>query len=77
VIVTTLAGVTRAYAQRARLLTDAGARELARRGPWWIAPAILLASIPIAFVSPTVAKVSWLLLLAPGLGRAKGSRPNV
>jgi uncharacterized membrane protein len=68
-IVATIAGLTRVHAQRAHLLSDSGLRELDRREHWAITPAIFLASIPIAFANPTVAKFSWLVLLAPHLRR--------
>jgi uncharacterized membrane protein len=73
-IVTTIAGLTRVYVQRAHLLSEAGARELAGRQYWAIAPAIFVASIGVAYVSPTAAKLTWLLLAVPGLRRAQTAR---
>jgi uncharacterized membrane protein len=67
--VTTIAGLTRVHVLRAHLLTDAGARILARREHWAISPAIWLTSIPIAFPSPRVAELWWLLFLVPRFRR--------
>lgn len=67
---TIVAGLTRWHVTRAGLLSKAGQREFARREHWALAPLILVASIPVAFVSPAVAEASWLLLLAlPALHR--------
>ncbi len=68
-IISTLAGFSRLHAVRASLLTPDGEREIAGREHWLIAPAIFALSIPISFLSPTVAELMWLLLLLPGLGR--------
>lgn len=76
-ILTTIAAFMRVYVQRAHLLSDTGMRALARREHWSIAPAIFLASIPIAYASPTVAELSWLLLLFPGLTRLRETRPGL
>jgi uncharacterized membrane protein len=68
-IIATLAGLSRVHAQRADLVTPDGERELAQREHWLLAPGIFVASIPIAFVSPTAAEILWLLVLLPGAGR--------
>jgi uncharacterized membrane protein len=68
-IIATLAGLCRVHAQRADLVTPDGERELAQREHWLLAPGIFVASIPIAFVSPTAAEILWLLVLLPGAGR--------
>jgi TMEM175 potassium channel family protein len=62
--VSLVAGLMRAHATRAGLLSEAGRRHLARREPWGIAPAIFLISIPIGFVSTAAAELTWLLLLS-------------
>ena len=67
-IIATLAGLSRVHAQRAGLVTAAGQRELARREHWLLAPGIFVASIPLAFASPTAAEILWLLVLLPGAG---------
>jgi len=64
-----LAGLARAHAQSANLLTPVGLREVDRREHWLITPAIFLVSIPVAFISPTVAEFVWLLILVPQVGR--------
>jgi uncharacterized membrane protein len=58
------AGLMRAHAVRAGLLTQAGRRHLSRREHWTLIPAVFLLSIPIAFVSTVAATFSWLFLLA-------------
>lgn len=68
-IIATLSGFSRLHAERAGLLTPIGARELARREHWLIAPAIFALSIPVAFLSPTAAELMWLALIVPGVGR--------
>jgi uncharacterized membrane protein len=62
---TGIAALTRVHATRAGLLSEDGRRELARREHWALGPLILLASIPIAFLSPAAAEYVWLLLLVP------------
>jgi uncharacterized membrane protein len=64
-----LAGLARVHAQRANLLTPVGLREVGRREHWLITPAIFLVSIPVAFISPTVAQFVWLLILLPQVGQ--------
>jgi uncharacterized membrane protein len=58
------AGLMRAHAVRAGLLSHAGRRHLSRREHWTLSPAVFLLSIPIGFVSTTAAMLSWLFLLA-------------
>lgn len=67
--VAAISGLMRVHARRAQLLSDDGTRAVARREHSAFVPAVFLASIPIAFVSPTAAKLSWLLLLIPNLRR--------
>jgi uncharacterized membrane protein len=70
-IIATIGGIMRSYTLRAGLLSEQGRAELARRGHWAIVPAIFLGSIPLAFASPKLAELLWLLLLVSGLrGRA-------
>ena len=57
-------GLMRAHAARAGLLSQAGRRHLARREHWTLAPAVFLLSIPVGFLSTTVAMFSWLFPLA-------------
>jgi uncharacterized membrane protein len=68
-ILAMLAGLLRSHARRAGLVTPQGLREIDRREHWLVAPSIFLISIPIAFVSATVAQLMWLLVLLPGAGR--------
>jgi len=76
-ILATLTAYKRVYAQRAGLLSPAGARTLASREHWAISPAVFLASIPIAFASTTAAKLFWLVLVLPALRRrARTPRPG-
>jgi uncharacterized membrane protein len=75
-IVTAIAGLSGAYARRAKLLTKQGAREYARAEHWAITPAVFLVSIPVAFVSTTAAQLTWLLLLVPDITRRGRPRPG-
>lgn len=63
-ILTIIAALVRVYVARASLLSTPGRFELDRREHWALAPLILIASIPIAFLSPQVAEYCWLLVLA-------------
>ncbi len=67
-VIAVLGGLSRVRAQRAHLLTPVGAREVARREHWALTPAIFLASIPVAFLSPSAAELIWLLVLLPQVG---------
>jgi uncharacterized membrane protein len=60
--VTIVARITVVHAVRAGLLSEAGRREVRRRQNWVIAPAVFLASIPIAFVSTRAALYCWTLV---------------
>jgi uncharacterized membrane protein len=62
-IIGTIAALMRIHAQRAHLLSPLGMATVGRREHWALVPAIFLGSIPIAFASPTAAKLFWLLLL--------------
>lgn len=73
-ILAIIAGLTRVYARRAKLLSESGLREDTRRKHWAITPAIFLVSIPIAFVSTTAAELTWLLLALPDLRRPTRAR---
>jgi uncharacterized membrane protein len=75
-ILALLAGLSRVHARRAGLVNPEGLRELDRREHWLVAPGIFLVSIPIAFVSPTVAQLLWLLVLLPGAGRRLWRLPS-
>ena len=62
--VSIVARVNTLHALRAGLLSDAGRREVARRGESWaVVPAVFILSIPIAFVSASAALYSWVLIL--------------
>ena len=74
-VVTILGGLTRIHVQRAGLASPSGARALAEREHWALAPAVFIASIAIAFVDTTVAKLFWLLLLAPRFRASGGALP--
>jgi uncharacterized membrane protein len=65
------------HAMRAGLLSEEGRRELRRRTSWVIAPAVFLASIPIAFVSTTAAIYCWtLLFIVPAVQRRLAAPRN-
>jgi uncharacterized membrane protein len=66
-VLTILAGLTRMHALRGGLLDPTRAYEIAERAHWTVAPAVFLASIPVAFADPTGAKLVWLLLLVPAV----------
>jgi uncharacterized membrane protein len=70
-IVASIGALTRIHAQRAHLLSPAGTALLGRRAHWAFTPAVFFGSIPVAFASPTAAKLCWLLLLL-GSRRAPG-----
>lgn len=68
-ILASLAGISRAHAQRAKLLSPAGVREAAGREHWLFTPVVFFASIPVAFLSTSAAQFMWLLVLYPAVGR--------
>jgi uncharacterized membrane protein len=57
-----IAGAMRIHAGRAGLLSEAGQRAIGRREHWALVPAVFLLSIPIAFASPRIAVLCWLLV---------------
>jgi uncharacterized membrane protein len=65
-IIAAIGGIMRTYALRAGLLSEQGRTEVAGREHWAIVPAIFLASIPLAYASPKLAELLWLLLLVRG-----------
>jgi uncharacterized membrane protein len=69
-----IAGLTRVHVQRAGLVSQEGARELALRESWVIVPVVFLASIPIAFVSTTLAQLCWLIMLVPTVRQRRAAR---
>lgn len=69
-----LAGLIRFHVRRARLVDASRAHELPTHGAWALAPAVFIASIPIAFVDTTLAKLFWLVILMPALARRLRSR---
>ncbi len=60
--VSVVARILSIHAVRAGLLSEAGVREVGRRGSWIVVPAVFIVSIPIAFVSATAARYSWILI---------------
>jgi uncharacterized membrane protein len=75
VILSVLGGSIRIHVRRVGLIDPSRTRELASE-TWLMAPAVFLASIPIAFVNTTLAKCFWLVLLIPAVvprlrGRAR------
>ncbi len=60
--VSVVARILSIHAVRAGLLSEAGLREVARRGTWVVVPAVFVISIPIAFVSTRAALYSWTLI---------------
>ena len=62
-IIAIIGGIMRIHAERAHLLSKLWSAIIARREHWAITPAVFFGSIPVAFVSPTAAKLCWLLLL--------------
>jgi uncharacterized membrane protein len=69
-----LAGLMRLHVRQAGLVDPDRAAELRAPTAWVIAPAVFLASIPIAFVNTTLAKLFWLLVLAPTVAERLRSR---
>jgi len=69
-----LAALIRYHVREARLVDPSRAYELTGPGSWLLAPAVFIASIPIAFVNTTIAKLFWLLILTPQLARWLRSR---
>jgi uncharacterized membrane protein len=63
-VLSLLAGLIRRHVQRAGLVHPSRAHEIAEREPWALTPAVFIASIPIAYASPTAGKLFWLLLIA-------------
>jgi uncharacterized membrane protein len=68
-VLSLLAGLIRFHVLRAGLVHPSRAHELGDREHWAITPAVFIASIPIAYLNPTVGKLFWLLLVVrnPGL----------
>jgi uncharacterized membrane protein len=67
-LVAATAALMRLHAERAGLLTDA-----ARREPLWslaLVPGVFLVSVPLALLSPVIAQLSWLVLLAARVRRS-------
>ena len=67
-LVVATAALMRVHADRAGLLSDA-----ARREPMWslaLVPGVFLASVPLALLSPVIAQLSWLVLLAARVRRS-------
>jgi uncharacterized membrane protein len=81
-VLSLLAGLIRRHVQQAGLVHPSRAHEIADREYWAFTPAIFIASIPIAYANPSVAKLSWLLLMLPHarftarLLRPRSSRPE-
>lgn len=70
-LVAATAALMRVHAARAGLLTEA-----ARREPLWslaLVPGVFLASVPLALLSPVVAQLSWLVLLAARVRRSSAA----
>jgi uncharacterized membrane protein len=67
VVLTILGGLIRVHAMRAKLLDRTRAYEIVEREHWTLAPAVFLASIPIAFADVTLAKLTWVVLLVPAI----------
>lgn len=63
-LISLLAGLIRRHVLEAGLVHPARAHEVAQREHWIFTPAVFIASIPLAYANPTVAKLFWLLLLA-------------
>ena len=73
--VSIVARIQTVHALRARLLTEAGRREVRRRENWAIVPAVFIVSIPIALASPRAALYCWsLLFILPFLQRRLRAR---
>lgn len=70
-LVAATAALMRVHAARAGLLTEA-----ARREPLWslaLVPGVFLASVPLALLSPVIAQLSWLVLLAARVRRSSAA----
>lgn len=64
-----LAGLIRVHVRRAGLVNPSRAYELQPPGAWALVPLVFTLSIPLAFVDTTLAKLFWLVLLAPAVAR--------
>lgn len=62
-VLSLLAGLIRLHVLRTGLVAPDRRHEVTRHEHWAFVPAVFLGSIPIAFVSTTLAKLFWLLLL--------------
>jgi uncharacterized membrane protein len=62
-LVATVAGVMRVHALRSGLTSEAGRRRLEAQPHWALVPAVFALSIPIAFIDPVFALISWLAIL--------------
>lgn len=78
-VISLLAGLIRRHILRARLVHPSRVQELKDREHWMFIPAVFIASIPIAYANPTVAKFFWLLLAAQNAAtrwfRKRSSQP--
>ncbi len=63
-VISLLAGLIRRHMLRAGLVHPSRVHELGDREHWIFTPAVFIASIPIAYANPSVAKFFWLLLAA-------------
>lgn len=73
-----LAGLIRRHVLEAGLVHPSRVHEVAQREHWMFTPAVFIASIPLAYANPTVAKLFWLLLLAQNASfvRPRSSPPD-
>jgi uncharacterized membrane protein len=67
-LISILAGLIRRHVLKAGLVHPSRAHEVADREHWAFTPAVFIASIPIAYANPTVAKLFWLLILGQNVG---------
>jgi uncharacterized membrane protein len=63
-VISLLAGLIRRHILRSGLVHPSRVHELGDREHWMFTPAVFIASIPIAYANPSVAKFFWLLLAA-------------
>lgn len=64
-ILAILGGFIRLHVRRAGLVDPSRTYELLSPRSWALVPAVFIASIPLAFVNTTLAKLFWLVLLVP------------
>lgn len=76
VLLSLLSGLIRRHVRQAGLVMPSRAHELDEREHWAVAPAVFLLSIPLAYVNPTLGKLTWLLLIPAARVQFLRTRPS-